>query len=64
MVDSTFKGKSGRYDKEAGGRKVWGNPNQGDSMKAEEYDYDNYDKCYEKQMYVVVTNIGSKVISS
>lgn len=53
-TNGTVWGKSGRYDKIAGGRKVYGNPTQGDTQMANLTSQTNSD-CQNRQLYIAVT---------
>jgi hypothetical protein len=56
-------GRSGRYDKWAGGRKVYGNPDQGDSMLAFPLTTDESYNCVDRELYVAVTAVNNASVS-
>ena len=53
-TNGTVYGNSGRYDKVAGGRKVYNNPTQGDSQLANLTNLANLD-CQNRELYLAVT---------
>lgn len=55
-VNGTVWGRSGRYDKVAGGRKAYGNPTQGDSQIGNLTNQADLD-CQNRQLYLAVTAV-------
>jgi hypothetical protein len=53
-VNGTVFGRSGRYDKSAGGRKVYGNPTQGDTQAAMLTSQSLLD-CQVRNLYLAIT---------